>query len=94
MRRTDKNPNTNFHARCKHCHESDRDHVKGKCLYGPTYYEPWKCDWKHCGLPERVFVMAHAIACIDGQYYHKVCVASIRRKPVDKAVRPGELVYG
>lgn len=83
-----------WRVRCKRCRAEDVDHVNGKCLYGPDYYEPWHCDSPHCPHTGHLFQMEHVIACVDGQFYHRSCIARLRGLPTEKAILPGEqLLY-
>jgi hypothetical protein len=60
--------------RCRACHQSEYDHIKDKCLFGPGMFTFWPCSGPSCTQMLSSFRMCHIIFMDnDGRYYHRDC---------------------
>lgn len=76
----------NYSTRCKTCERGNNEHAQeGKCLYGPGWFVPWRCDDEDCMIMERAFRMDMTIyLSAKGAYLHGACAraASMEHSPL------------
>lgn len=72
--------------RCAHCHEALREHVEGKCLYGPERFVALACAFSECRSPIRFY---HAVLILEatGECYHRGCQPGVH-KDLFKEIKP------
>jgi hypothetical protein len=71
----------NTQIRCRHCFQSELDHVNGKkCMYASSIYEPWRCQSSQCKHDGLLRMCDPVMRLRDGRHVHEHCTWTVQER--------------